>query len=84
MAPSRRPPHNRAVTTTYLPLLAGVILFFAVLAARYFAEASKPAHQRRPSSWSNRLKLAKILVGAAMALYAISASLHNLGDKLVP
>ena len=69
---------------TYLPLLVGALLCFAVLASRYLAEASSPAHKRRPTSWNNRIKLAKVLVGAAMALYAISTTLNHLGDKLVP
>ena len=65
----------------YLPLIVGALLCFAVLASRYFVEAGKP--KRRPSSWLNRIRLAKLLVGAAMALYAISSTLNNLGDKII-
>lgn len=68
---------------TYLPLAVGVLLFFAVLAARYFAESTNPNPKRRPATWTSRAKLAKILVGAAIALYTISTTLNGLGDKLV-
>jgi len=69
---------------TYLPLLIGVLLFFVVLAARYFAEASNPDRKRRPATWTSRIRLAKLLVGAAMALYAITTTLTGLGDKIAP
>jgi hypothetical protein len=66
---------------TYVPLILGATLCFLVLGLRFFAEAGRP--KRRQPGWNNRIKLAKILVGAAMALYAISTTLHNLGDKIV-
>lgn len=68
-------------SVTYLPLILGAALCFLVLGLRFFAEAGRP--KRKPPSWNNRLKLAKLLIGAAMALYAISTTLHNLGDKIV-
>ena len=65
----------------YLPLIVGALLCLAVLASRFFLEAGKP--KRRRSTWANRIRLAKLLVGAAMALYAISTTLNHLGGKIV-
>jgi hypothetical protein len=67
----------------YLPLLIGALLCFAVLGTRYLAEANNPKRKPPPASWTNRIRLAKLLVGAAMALYAISTTLDGLGEKIV-
>ncbi|MEP7363388.1 MAG: hypothetical protein ABI972_09045 [Acidobacteriota bacterium] len=68
----------------YLPLFLGALLCLAALAARYFTEAGRRKHKQPPKTWRKRVRLAKLLVGAAMALYAISTTLNHMGDKMVP
>ena len=82
MATRAHRPQNRK--GMQLSLLLGALLCFAMLAARYFAEATNPNPKRRPKTWTNRVQLAKLLVGAAMALYAISTTLNGLGKNLAP
>ena len=66
----------------YLGILISVGICLLILAARYFSEASRPT-QKRPT-WTRRIKVARLLIGAATALYAIVATLNGLSEKLVP
>ncbi|MBN8733855.1 MAG: hypothetical protein J0L64_25185 [Acidobacteria bacterium] len=66
----------------YLPLLLGAALFFLVLGLRFLGERNRP--NQRPATWSRRAKLARILVGAAIALYAITRNLDNLSANIGP
>lgn len=68
----------------YVPLIIGACLCFVVLGLRFYGEANNPKTNRRPASWSRRIKIARLLVGAAIALYTISTTLNGLGDKIGP